>query len=41
MLHRIESKIKRLSRYYARMGTIPENWKYDPKEAELLIKGKG
>jgi small subunit ribosomal protein S15 len=41
VLHRIESKINRLSKYYRRQGTLPEKWKYDPKEAELLIKGRG
>ena len=39
-LKRIESKIWRLTRYYVREGALPENWKYDPKQAELLIKGK-
>ncbi len=38
-LRRTESKIWRLTRYYVREGKLPENWKYDPKQAELLIKG--
>ena len=40
-LKRIESKIWRLTRYYVREGALPDAWKYDPKQAELLIKGKG
>lgn len=39
-LKRIESKIWRLTKYYVREGVLPDNWRYDPKEAELLIKGK-
>ncbi len=38
-LHRIESKIWRLTRYYRAEGKLPKDWKYDPKEAALLIKG--
>lgn len=38
-LRRCESKIWRLTKYYTREGVLPENWKYDPKQAELLIKG--
>ena len=40
VLNRVESKIKRLSRYYSKTGVLPEGWKYNPKEAELLIKGR-
>ena len=39
-LIRIESKIWRLVKYYRRIGSIPENWKYDPSTAELLIKNR-
>jgi small subunit ribosomal protein S15 len=39
-LRRVESKIWRLAKYYTREGQLPENWKYDPKEAALTIKGK-
>jgi small subunit ribosomal protein S15 len=38
-LRRVESKIWRLTKYYVREGVLPEGWKYDPKQAELLIKG--
>ena len=37
-LRRIESKIWRLTKYYIRTGSLPEGWRYDPKQAELLIK---
>lgn len=40
-LRRIESKIWRLTKYYVREGKLPEQWKYDPAQAELLIRGKG
>ncbi len=39
-LRRVESKIWRLTKYYVREGKLPEHWKYDPKQAELIIKGK-
>ena len=39
-LKRTESKISRLSKYYIREGKLPHGWKYDPKEAELIIKGR-
>ncbi|MGI0100353.1 MAG: 30S ribosomal protein S15 [Candidatus Micrarchaeaceae archaeon] len=37
-LRRIESKIWRLTKYYIRKGSLPQGWRYDPKQAELLIK---
>lgn len=40
-LRRIESKIWRLTKYYIRMGLLPQGWRYDPKQAELLIKKTG
>jgi small subunit ribosomal protein S15 len=33
-----ESKIKRLVKYYTKTGKLPEGWRYDPKEAKLLIE---
>jgi small subunit ribosomal protein S15 len=39
-LRRIESKIWRLTKYYRRTGVLPQSWQYDPKQAELIIKGK-
>lgn len=34
----VVSKINRLAKYYQKKGTIPKGWKYDPEQAELLIK---
>lgn len=34
----IESKIRRLVRYYVRESVLPEGWRYDPKTAALLVK---
>ncbi len=39
-LKRVESKIWRLTKYYVRESVLPADWKYDPQQAELLIKGK-
>lgn len=40
-LRRIESKIWRLTKYYIKTGALPQGWRYDPKQAELLIKKTG
>lgn len=34
----IESKIKRLVKYYKRVGKLPPDWEYDPERAKLLVK---
>ena len=34
----IESRIRRLGRYYAANGQLPEGWRYDPTKAALLVK---
>ena len=34
----VESKIRRLVRYYTREGVLPEGWRYEPKQAALLVK---
>jgi small subunit ribosomal protein S15 len=34
----IESRIRRLGKYYSNDGVLPEGWRYDPKEAALLVK---
>jgi small subunit ribosomal protein S15 len=39
-LIRIEAKLLRLTRYYRSRGTLPQDWKYDPQKAELIVKGK-
>lgn len=33
-----ESKIKRLIKYYKRVGKLPEDWKYDPKQAKMYLE---
>ena len=33
-----ESKIKRLIKYYKKSGRLPQDWKYDPKKARLLVE---
>lgn len=37
-MKRMESKIWRLTKYYIRTGKLPSGWRYDPKQAELIIK---
>ncbi len=34
----VESKIRRLVKYYTREGILPEGWRYEPKQAALLVK---
>ncbi|AAK40737.1 30S ribosomal protein S15 [Saccharolobus solfataricus] len=38
-LEEIESKIRRLTRYYKGIGKLPQEWVYDPAKAELLVAG--
>ncbi len=38
-LGRIEAKIWRLTKYYIKEGVLPEGWRYNPQQAELLVKG--
>jgi small subunit ribosomal protein S15 len=37
-LNIIESRIRRLGKYYVNDGALPEGWRYDPQEAALLVK---
>ena len=37
-LELLESKVRRLGKYYARKGKLPSGWKYDPEKAKLLVK---
>ena len=37
-LELLESKIRRLGKYYARNGQLPEDWKYNVEDAKLLVK---
>jgi small subunit ribosomal protein S15 len=34
----LESKIRRLGKYYVKKGVLPEQWKYDPEQAKLLVQ---
>ncbi|MEA1993237.1 MAG: 30S ribosomal protein S15 [Euryarchaeota archaeon] len=33
-----EAKIRRLAKYYKRKGELPEDWRYDPEKAVLLLR---
>lgn len=33
-----ESKIRRLADYYKKQGLVPQDWRYDPEKAKLLVK---
>lgn len=37
-LQLIESKIRRLAKYYIREGVLPEGWKYSRERAEMLTQ---
>jgi small subunit ribosomal protein S15 len=37
-LELLESKIRRMGKYYSRTGKIASDWKYDPEKAKLLVK---
>lgn len=37
-LQLIESKIHRLSKYYRRQGVLPNDWKYSPDQAAVLLR---
>ena len=37
-LELLESKIRRLGKYYARTGKLPRDWRYSIEEAKLLVK---
>ena len=36
-LQLIESKVRRLVKYYIRAGVLPEDWVYKPETAEILL----
>ncbi|TRM99498.1 30S ribosomal protein S15 [Sulfolobus sp. E1] len=38
-LEEVESKIRRLVRYYKSIKKLPIDWAYDPTKAELLVAG--
>ena len=33
-----ESKVRRLVKYYKKTNVLPEDWKYNPKQAKLLFE---
>lgn len=37
-LENLESKIRRLGKYYVRKGQMPKGWKYSPEETKLLVQ---
>jgi small subunit ribosomal protein S15 len=37
-LELLESKIRRLGKYYIRKKILPEDWKYDPEKAKLIVQ---
>ena len=37
-LENLESKIRRLSKYYVRTGMLPKTWNYDPEQARLIVE---
>ncbi len=37
-LDNLESKIRRLSKYYTRENMLPKGWVYDPEKARLIIE---
>jgi small subunit ribosomal protein S15 len=38
-LQLMESKIRRLVKYYKRERVLPEDWKYRPETAEVIMRG--
>lgn len=34
----LESKIRRLGKYYSSRGILPSDWKYSPEKAKLIIQ---
>ncbi len=36
-LNLVESKIRRLQKYYRKKGDLPKDWRYDPEKAALLV----
>ncbi|MBI5347653.1 MAG: 30S ribosomal protein S15, partial [Candidatus Aenigmarchaeota archaeon] len=34
----MESKIRRLGKYYVKKGRLPKDWKYNIEQAKLLVK---
>jgi len=39
-LELLESKIRRLGKYYVRKKVLPPDWKYEPEKVKLLVQQK-
>jgi small subunit ribosomal protein S15 len=39
-MQNLESKIRRLGKYYSRVGLLEKDWKYDAEKAKLIIQQK-
>ena len=37
-LELLESKIRRLVKYYVRKGILPEDWRYEPEKGKILVQ---
>ncbi len=37
----LESKIRRLVKYYQRVGKLPKDWRYSPERAKLIVAETG
>jgi small subunit ribosomal protein S15 len=37
-LKNLESKIRRLGKYYSRKGLLPPDWEYSPEKAKLIVQ---
>lgn len=37
-LENLESRIRRLGKYYSKVGKLPADWKYDPNLAKLMVQ---
>lgn len=37
-LQLLESKIRRLAKYYTATGRLPKDWKYSPEKASILVR---
>ncbi len=37
-LELLESKIRRLAKYYVKKGILPKGWTYSPEEAKLIVQ---
>lgn len=38
-LEALESRIHKLTKYYKKIDRMPQDWRYDPEKAALLVRG--